>query len=275
MLIRHISRVVFAIAFVSLSLTALAAKWWAFEPPSKPAVPSVTNQRWPKNSIDNFILTRLEQKSLKPAKAADKRTLIRRATFDLIGLPPTSQEIDAFLNDKSPDAFAKVIDRLLASPHYGERWGRHWLDVVRYTDSQDSRGIGGESDVAESWRYRDWVIRAFNDDLPYNKFIEQQIAGDLLPVEPPAEINTNAIIATGMYAIGNWGNGDADKDKILTDIADDRRRRHRARFSRSDPRLRPLSRPQIRSPHPARLLRDGRNIFQQPHPTQTHTKGSG
>ncbi|MGZ5544725.1 MAG: DUF1549 domain-containing protein, partial [Limisphaerales bacterium] len=203
------------------ALNCFAEKWWSFQTPTRPEVPNIQNRSWLKNSIDHFILTRLEQKNLRPAKAADKRTLIRRATFDLTGLPPTPQEVDTFLKDKSPDAFAKVIDRLLASPHYGERWGRHWLDVVRYTDSQDSRGIGGESDVAEAWRYRDWVIRAFNDDLPYNKFIEQQIAGDILPVEPPAEINTNAIIATGMYAIGNWGNGDADKDKILTDIADD------------------------------------------------------
>ncbi len=198
-----------------------AEKWWSFQPPTRPEIPAVKNSSWPKTEIDNFILQKLEQKNLHPAKPADKRTLIRRATFDLIGLPPTPQEVQAFLKDNSTNAFAKVIDRLLASPHYGERWGRHWLDVVRYTDSQDSRDVGGQSDVAESWRYRDWVIRAFNTDLRYDRFIEQQIAGDVLPVEPPAEINTNAIIATGMYAIGNWGNGDADKDKILTDIADD------------------------------------------------------
>jgi hypothetical protein len=198
-----------------------AEKWWSFQPSTRPQVPAVKNSSWPRTEIDNFILQKLEQKNLHPAKPADKRTLIRRATFDLTGLPPTPEEVQTFVTDKSTNAFAKVIDHLLASPHYGERWGRHWLDVVRYTDAQDSRDIGGQSDVAEAWRYRDWVIRAFNDDLPYNKFIEQQIAGDFLPVDPPAEINTNAIIATGMYAIGNWGNGDADKDKILTDIADD------------------------------------------------------
>lgn len=215
------SRACLIFGWLFICLTCSAETWWAFKPPTRPDVPQVNDKRWPKNAIDNFVLSRLEQKDLHPAKAADKRTLIRRATYDLIGLPPTPQEVEAFLADKSPDAFAKVVERLLASPHYGERWGRHWLDVVRYTDSQDARGIGGESDVAEAWRYRDWVIRAFNEDLSYNKFVEEQIAGDLLPVQPPAEINTNAIIATGMYAIGNWGNGDADKDKILTDIADD------------------------------------------------------
>ena len=126
-----------------------------------------------------------------------------------------------FRNDDSPQAFARVVDRLLASPHYGERWGRHWLDVVRYTDSLDSRGAGGDGDIRESYRYRDWVVNAFNRDLPYDQFVREQIAGDLLQPKDPEQIDTNSLIATGMYAIGNWGNGDADKDKILTDIADD------------------------------------------------------
>ena len=129
--------------------------------------------------------------------------------------------MNAFLKDKSPDAFEKVVDRLLASPHYGERWGRHWLDVVRFTDSLDSRVTGSDGDISESYRYRDWVVNAFNEDMPYNQFVREQIAGDLLQPREPDQIDTNGIIATGMYAIGNWGNGDADKDKILTDIADD------------------------------------------------------
>ncbi len=120
---------------------AAARKQWAFHAPEDPPVPVVKNKKWAKSPIDNFILAKLEEKKLKPAPAADKRMLIRRATFDLIGLPPTPEEVDAFLRDKSLEAFAKVVDRLLASPHYGERWGRHWLDVVRYTDSLDSRGI--------------------------------------------------------------------------------------------------------------------------------------
>ena len=161
-------------------------------------MPAVKDNHWAKSPIDQFILAKLEEKKLRPAPVADKRTLIRRATFDLIGLPPTPAEVEAFLADISPDAFPRVVDRLLASPHYGERWGRHWLDVVRYTDSMDSRGIGGEGDSAEAWRYRDWVVNAFNTDLPYNQFIVQQIAGDLaqpkdqqrasipIPSSPPA-----------------------------------------------------------------------------------------
>jgi hypothetical protein len=198
-----------------------ARKQWAFTKPKEPTVPAVNNKHWPRNAIDNFILAKLEEKNLAPAAPADKRALIRRATYDLTGLPPSPKEVDAFLADKSPNAFAKVVDRLLASPQYGERWARHWLDVVRYTDSLDSRGVGSEGDSREAYRYRDWVVNALNRDLPYDQFIREQIAGDLLQPADPERIDTNGIIATGMYAIGNWGNGDADKDKILTDIADD------------------------------------------------------
>src|SRR5262249_23107208 len=156
----------------------------------------------------------LEAKGLRPAPQADKRTLIRRATFDLTGLPPTLAEIDAFLKDHSPDAFAKVIDRLLASPHYGERWGRHWLDGARYADPVDARLLGSETvmDMTAAWRYRDWVVNAFNRDLPYDSFVMDQVAGDLLPVSPPVAtggLNKDGIIATGVLAIGNWGGGDA------------------------------------------------------------------
>jgi mono/diheme cytochrome c family protein len=200
---------------------AEARKHWAFHSPLDPAIPVVRDQHWAKSAIDNFVLEKLEEKNLSPALSADKRTLIRRATFDLTGLPPTPEEVEAFMKDELPDAFAKLVDRLLASPHYGERWGRHWLDVVRYTDSLDSRVVGQESDIIDSYRYRDWVVNAFNNDLPYDQFIKQQIAGDILQPGQPEKIDTNALIATGMYAIGNWGNGDADKDKILTDIADD------------------------------------------------------
>ena len=200
---------------------ATERKLWAYRAPDNPAIPFVKNNDWAKSPIDQFILSKLAEKQLSPAPPADKRTLIRRATFDLTGLPPKPAEIEDFLQDTSPDAFKKVVDRLLASPHYGERWARHWLDVVRYTDSNDARSLGGDADTADAWRYRDWVVGAFNRDLPYDQFIRQQIAGDLLQPKEPDQIDTNAIIATGMYAIGNWGNGDADKDKILTDIADD------------------------------------------------------
>jgi len=198
-----------------------ARKLWAFRPPAEPPIPKIKSTSWAKSPIDHFILAKLEEKNLHPAKAAEKRTLLRRATFDLVGLPPTREEMDDFLADHSPGAFAKVVDRLLGSPQYGERWARHWLDVVRYTDSFDARFVGSDQDSIDAWRYRDWVVSAFNRDLPYDQFITQQVAGDLLPPPAPDGINTNGIIATGMYAIGTWGNGDADKDKILTDIADD------------------------------------------------------
>jgi cytochrome c553 len=199
-------------------------KFWCFQPVRKTPPPPVRDVSWPKTGVDRFILARLEARGLRPAEPADRRTLIRRATFDLTGLPPTPQEVDAFVRDRSPGAFARVIDRLLTSPRYGERWARHWLDVVRYTDSFDARilsGPGSVMDITEAWRYRDWVVDALNRDLPYDRFITDQIAGDLVPAERPGEVNARGIIATGFLAVGNWGGGDADKEKLLTDIADD------------------------------------------------------
>jgi Protein of unknown function (DUF1553)/Protein of unknown function (DUF1549)/Planctomycete cytochrome C len=153
--------------------------FWSFQPVRKPAVPKVRNTSWARTDIDRFILARLEAKGLAPVRAADRRALIRRATFDLIGLPPTPEEVDAFVHDQFKDAFAKVVDRLLASPHYGERWGRHWLDYARYADEKFTRG---DSRYANSFRYRDWVMQAFNQDMPYDLFVKAQIAADLLPV---------------------------------------------------------------------------------------------
>ena len=218
---------------------ATARTNWAFHKPIDPPVPggtvisnqsrratgrslitdSLSTEHSP--AIDAFLGAKFRAKGLKPSPQADKTTLIRRATFDLIGLPPTLEEIDAFLNDHSTNAFARVVERLLASPRYGEKWGRHWLDVVRYTDSFDSRGIGGEADVPEAWRYRDWVVNAFNSDMPYDRFITHQIAGDILATNAPGKFDTNALIATGVFVIGEWGTGDADKEKMLTDIVDD------------------------------------------------------
>lgn len=196
--------------------------WWSLMPVKRPAAP-VDSKRKTKNEnpIDAFVRAALAEKGLAPSPPAGRRTLIRRAYFDLIGLPPNPEEVEAFLNDKSSNAWEKVIDKLLASPHYGERWGRHWLDVARYADSLDSRGLGSEGDIAFAWRYRDWVVDALNRDMPYDQFIANQIAGDNLPADKPGEFNRAGVIATGFLAIGNWGNGDADKDKILTDIADD------------------------------------------------------
>jgi hypothetical protein len=161
---------------------------WAYHAPKRPALPSVKNERWVRNEIDNFILARLEEEGLRPSAEADRVTLIRRLSLDLIGLPPTPQEVDAFVADKNEDAYGKLVERLLASPHYGERWGRQWLDAARYADSD-----GFEKDKSRQvWFYRDWVINALNKDLPYNQFIIDQIAGDLL--EKPTQ---DQIVATG------------------------------------------------------------------------------
>ncbi|MCC6493580.1 MAG: DUF1549 domain-containing protein, partial [Pirellulales bacterium] len=198
-------------------------RFWSFQPLARPSAAPVRNEGWCINPVDRFLLAKLEEAGLAPAAPADRRSLIRRATFDLTGLPPTPAEIDAFLSDPAPDAFAQVVDRLLASPQYGERWGRHWLDLVRYTDSFDARTADGSNvmDCHAAWRYRDWVVGAFNVDMPYDQFIMNQVAGDLLPASDGAERNLPGIIATGVLAIGNWGGGDADKEKLLTDIADD------------------------------------------------------
>jgi len=161
---------------------------WAFKAPVRPTLPKVKNQKWIRNSIDNFVLAKLEQEKLSPSREADKITLVRRLSLDLIGLPPTPKEIDDFLADKNSDAYEKLIERLLASPHYGERWGRHWLDAARYADSN-----GFEKDLPRSiWPYRDWVINAFNRDEPFDQFAVEQLAGDLLP-----NATTEQKVATG------------------------------------------------------------------------------
>jgi mono/diheme cytochrome c family protein len=150
---------------------------WAFKPPVRPPVPIVKAKTWVRNPIDNFVLARLEQEHLKPSPEADRITLIRRLSLDLIGLPPSIKEVQEFVADKRPDAYERVVERLLASPHYGERWGRHWLDAARYADTN-----GYEKDKPRSiWPYRDWVIMAFNHDMPFDEFTIEQLAGDLLP----------------------------------------------------------------------------------------------
>ena len=164
-------------------------RWWAFQKVVKPAVPASKNRTWAKNDIDAFVLARLEEKKLTPAPQADRITLIRRATLDLTGLVPTPEEVQAFVSDPAPDAFAKVVDRLLASPRYGERWARHWLDLARYADSE---GFKSDETRPNIWRYRDYVIDSFNQDKPYDRFIKEQIAGDELYPQDPA-----ALVATG------------------------------------------------------------------------------
>jgi len=170
-------------------------KFWSFHAPVRPAVP-VVQGNWAYNDIDRFVLAKLHEKHLEPVRDADKRTLIRRVTYDLTGLPPTPPEIDAFLSDKSPQAYEHLVDRLLASPAYGERWGRMWLDVVRYADTS---GGGGDYPIKQAYKYRDYVIAAFNQDKPYDEFIREQIAGDLLPYKSEPE-HWQHIIATGYLA---------------------------------------------------------------------------
>jgi hypothetical protein len=170
--------------------------WWSLQPLARPPVPKVRDAAWVRTPVDAFILAGLELRGLKPAPEADRLTLIRRLTFDLHGLPPTPEEIDAFACDTDPRAYEKVVERLLASPRYGERWGRHWLDIVHYGDTH---GYDKDKRRDWAWPYRDWVIAAFNSDKPYSRFIEEQIAGDVLfPGDP------QSLVATGFVAAGPW-----------------------------------------------------------------------
>jgi hypothetical protein len=170
--------------------------WWSLQPVRRPAVPAVHDRGWPRSPLDAFILAALEARHLRPAPEADRTTLLRRLSFDLLGLPPTPAEIDAFLNDRSPDAYERLVDRLLASPRYGERAGRHWLDVARFGESQ-----GYERDKLRdhAWRYRDYVIQSFNADKPYPRFVQEQLAGDVLP-----DGGADGVIATGFLVAGPW-----------------------------------------------------------------------
>jgi hypothetical protein len=176
---------------------------WRYRTVVRPPAPAVRRPAWVRNPIDAFILARLESEGLHPAAAADRVALIRRATYDLTGLPPTPEEVDAFVSDSAPEAFERLVDRLLASPRYGEAWGRHWLDLVRYAETN-----GYERDSAKpfAWRYRDYVIRAFNEDKSYDRFIHEQLAGDLI-----APDSAEAMIATGFYRLGIWDDEPADR----------------------------------------------------------------
>lgn len=187
-------------------------KFWSFQPIKDPPPPKVRDGAWPKNAVDHFTLARMETAGVRPALVADRRTLLRRVTFDLTGLPPTPAELEAFLADPSPHAFQTVVNRLLESPRYGERWGRHWLDVVRYADT-----CGNASDypVPQAHRYRDWVVRAFNRDLRYDQFLREQIAGDLIPAGTEEE-RRERLIATGYLAIARRFGGDRHGEHHLT-----------------------------------------------------------
>ena len=195
-----------------------AKSHWAFQPVRRTEPPAVADESWIESPIDRFVLARLEAAGMKPRPKADKETLIRRASFDLTGLPPTVEEIDAFLADETPEAFEKLVDSLLQSPHYGERWGRHWLDLVRYADSN---GADENHDLPNAWHYRDWVVRMMNRDQPLDQFIIDQLAGDLLPKTGDEQIDGDRLIATGMLVIGPKMLAEQDKDKMVIDIVDE------------------------------------------------------
>ncbi|MBI3879424.1 MAG: DUF1549 domain-containing protein, partial [Verrucomicrobia bacterium] len=192
-------------------------KWWAYQPIRNPAVPEVQSAKFKvQNPIDNFILARLQKEGLQPSPEAARATLIRRLYFDVIGLPPTQAEVAAFLSDTSPDAYEKLVDTLLASPRYGEKWARHWLDLVRYAESD---GYKADDYRAHSWRYRDYVVAAFNTDKPYDRFVQEQLAGDeLFPGQP------EALVATSYYRHGIYEYNNRDVrgqwQRIIEDITD-------------------------------------------------------
>ena len=165
----------------------LGRRWWAFQPVQESPTPKLRATTWPRRKLDHYLLAKLEEKKLAPSPRADARTLVQRAYIDLLGLRPTYDEVEAFVNDKSPDAFAKLIDQLLASPHYGEAWGRHWLDVARYAEDNPTSEATNPP-YAYAWRYRDWVIEALNRDEPYDRFIKLQLAADLLPGTPREDL---------------------------------------------------------------------------------------
>ncbi len=191
-------------------LTEEARRYWAYQSVKRPPFPKSDDA---KNPIDSFLREKLLKNNLKPNGPADRLTLVRRLYYDLIGLPPTPEQVDEFVNDESPNAYERLVDKLLASPHYGEKWGRHWLDVVRYAESN---GYERDGPKPFAWRYRDYVIRSFNSDKPYDQFIREQLAGDELPSG-----SADAVIATGYYRLGLWDDEPADQQQALYDGYDD------------------------------------------------------
>ncbi len=194
-----------------------ARQFWSLQPLSQASPPTVKDPEWGRNAIDRYVLARLESHGLQPARRADPRVLVRRVYFDLTGLPPTPAQVDEFVADPSPEAFARLVDRLLDSSRFGERWGRHWLDVVRYGEST---GMERNFTFPYAWRYRDYVIAAFNDDKPFDRFIVEQIAGDLLPAENTEQRNEQ-LIATGLLAIGTKSLNEPNREKFLMDVVDE------------------------------------------------------
>ncbi|MEX0819397.1 MAG: DUF1553 domain-containing protein [Pirellulaceae bacterium] len=192
-------------------------KFWAFQPPQAHAPPPVADSQWPRSEIDAFVLARLEASGLKPATDADRGTLVRRLYYDLLGLPPTPEQVSQFINDPSSNSLETLVDQLLDSPQFGVHWGRHWLDVARYADSN-----GGDFNATfhNAWRYRDYVVSAMNNDKPFNQFVREQIAGDLLPYEAD-EQRAEQLIATGFLMVGTKMLSERDKEKLTMDVVDE------------------------------------------------------
>ncbi len=188
-------------------------KHWAFVPPQRHSPPEVANPDWAQNPIDAFVLAKLEQNKLEPAPPADRRTLARRAYFGVTGLPPTNEQLQTFLADGASDAWPRLVDSLLASPHFGEQWARHWLDLVRFAETNSFERDGLKPNA---WKYRDYVIRSFNDDKPYDQFVREQLAGDELD-----HVTDDSIIATGYYRLGTWDDEPADPLQAKFDDFDD------------------------------------------------------
>ena len=214
------------------TITAADRAWWAFQPVQKTVPPEVERADRVQTAVDRFVLQKLEARGLSLSPEADRRTLIRRLAFDLVGLPPSPNDVDAFVNDPRPDAYERLVERLLSSPHYGERWGRHWLDIARYADTN---GGGFDYVYPHAWRYRDYVVQAFNQDKPYDVFVREQLAGDLingqaamLPAEQSALASATAdaaqvqrLGATGFLTLAPKGLGMQDKEQMLLDVVDD------------------------------------------------------
>ena len=204
-------------------VTDTQRRWWAYQRVRAAAPPPPDRATPVLGEIDRFLRVELRSRGLSPTRPADRRVLLRRATFDLTGLPPTADETTAFLDDRSSNAFAAVVDRLLASPAYGQRTARRWLDIARYADYHDGNPKARDlsCEPVEAWRYRDWVVNSFNRDLPFDRFIVHQIAGDLLPIPEGQEFYADGLVATTFLTNGCWDRGDADKEKMVSDMVDD------------------------------------------------------
>ena len=226
---------------------------WSLSPVTNPEPPSVNDEQWPRSDVDRFVRAAQESRSLQPVGDADPLTLLRRVCIDLTGLPPSLEQIAQFESDPSPEAFTALVDELLGSPQFGERWARFWLDVVRYGES-----AGSSRDVLmiHAWRYRDYVIDALNADVPFDQFVTEQIAGDLLTPETDEEAQRMRV-ATGLLALGSKV---AQRRQPATRRHRRSDRRHRQSRAGADRQLRPVPRPQVRSDSDRRLLRAGRDL---------------